>query len=156
MRYIIFFLTLWIFNTNNYAQNITPYDLYLVKENKEIDLIHHFLVNCKDFNYDGIVRKTNEGNDVYRFSKGVNFIEVYFILSIENNLIFPVVSYYIYSKEEFNNFSKSLIFQNFVVQSEGIPKDNSIDQYYWIYRHKLAIRILRINFQTSHYMIQIT
>lgn len=156
-----FFLVLF-FASNVFAQNIAPLDLFLLQKMESVDLAFYFLVNYKDLKYEGVVKKNAENNDVHRFSYDDNFMEIY-SYSITHKSVFNnqtciisgiSVTYFIYTRTEYDSFIKQLRNQGFEMKKEGKP-DKPTENHFWIYGQESSLRMIVVYQYSNHYMIQI-
>ena len=118
-KLIIFLFPLFYLNAN--SQNITVYDLSMLNQLTDINLITNFLVNIKGFAYQGNFGKDEGGWNIYKYSYNRNNMEVGISSKIDNGNLIELtnVRYIISARSDYDNFFKSLTMYNFKKTDEG-------------------------------------
>lgn len=124
-------LFLLLINLISYAQVLSVMDLYSVKTSSDIDVIHNFLVNNKNFklfkSYNEKDNKRGWDNlDVYIFTNKSNIIKIDIASKLYEGEIktFTILEYKIYTKDEYDNFVKSLKKFSFEMYKDSQSKEN--------------------------------
>lgn len=122
-KLIIFLIPLFYLNAN--SQNITVYDLSMLNQLTDINLITNFLVNTRGFTYQGNFGKDEGGWNIYKYSNNGNNMEVGISSKIAEGKLIELtqVRYIISLRSEFESFFKSLNTYNFK-KTDGGKYDN--------------------------------
>ncbi len=155
-KLIIILIALTIFSIKAQSQEVTVMDLYTVQASTEIDVIHNYLVNNKNFtylkNYSEKKDKDGWSAEVYVFVQNQNIIKIKIASKVFDGKLerLTQVEYKIYTKSEYVFFVKSLDTFSFTVHSTFITDENN---EVIVYSKKNSFKIFAITNMGEYYRV---